>query len=179
MLENLSSRLSRILKTMRGQARLTEENTRTMLREVRLALLDADVALPVVRELIARIKAILRRTQSPHGAAVREEITNGPLRLCPSSRKAWVGEHELQFSDTEFRLLLTLMKNPGTVMTHEHLLRSVWGADAIGEVQYLRVAFARIRKKLEDAGLEGGVISAYFGVGYVLRDLDADPLPNN
>ena len=57
MLENLSSRLSRILKTMRGQARLTEENTRTMLREVRLALLDADVALPVVRELIARIKA--------------------------------------------------------------------------------------------------------------------------
>ncbi len=56
MLENLSTRLSRVIKTMRGQARLTEENTREMLREVRLALLDADVALPVVRELIARIK---------------------------------------------------------------------------------------------------------------------------
>ena len=56
MLENLSSRLSRVIKTMRGQARLTEENTREMLREVRLALLDADVALPVVRELISRIK---------------------------------------------------------------------------------------------------------------------------
>ncbi|MDO4937692.1 MAG: signal recognition particle protein [Sutterellaceae bacterium] len=57
MLDNLSSRLSRVIKTMRGQARLTEENTRDMLREVRLALLDADVALPVVRELVARIKA--------------------------------------------------------------------------------------------------------------------------
>ena len=57
MLNTLSSRLSRILKTMRGQARLTEENTRDMVREIRLALLEADVALPVVRDLIARIKA--------------------------------------------------------------------------------------------------------------------------
>ncbi|MCF0253268.1 MAG: signal recognition particle receptor subunit alpha, partial [Duodenibacillus sp.] len=57
MLDNLSSRLARVVKTMRGQARLTEENTREMLREVRLALLEADVALPVVRELVARIKA--------------------------------------------------------------------------------------------------------------------------
>lgn len=57
MLDTLSSRLSRILKTMRGQTRLTEENTRDMVREIRLALLEADVALPVVRDLIARIKA--------------------------------------------------------------------------------------------------------------------------
>ena len=57
MLDTLSSRLSRILKTMRGQARLTEENTRDMVREIRLALLEADVALTVVRDLIARIKA--------------------------------------------------------------------------------------------------------------------------
>lgn len=57
MLNNLSQRLSRVIKTMRGQARITEANTREMLREVRIALLEADVALPVVRELIARIKA--------------------------------------------------------------------------------------------------------------------------
>jgi len=56
MLENLTDRLSRVVKTMRGQARLTEENTAEMLREVRLALLEADVALPVVKELIAKIK---------------------------------------------------------------------------------------------------------------------------
>ena len=56
MLDSLSQRLSKIVKTMRGQARLTEENTKDMLREVRIALLEADVALPVVREVLARIK---------------------------------------------------------------------------------------------------------------------------
>ncbi len=56
MLDSLSQRLSKIVKTMRGQARLTESNTKDMLREVRLALLEADVALPVVREVLARIK---------------------------------------------------------------------------------------------------------------------------
>ncbi|MEQ4618112.1 MAG: signal recognition particle protein [Corticimicrobacter sp.] len=56
MLDNLTNRLSRVVKTLRGQARLTEENTQEMLREVRLALLEADVALPVVREFVARVK---------------------------------------------------------------------------------------------------------------------------
>ena len=57
MLDSLTQRLSKVVKTMRGQARLTEANTKEMLREVRLALLEADVALPVVREVLARIKA--------------------------------------------------------------------------------------------------------------------------
>ncbi len=56
MLDNLSSRLSRIVKTMRGEARITDSNMQEMLREVRLALLEADVALPVVREFIAKVK---------------------------------------------------------------------------------------------------------------------------
>ena len=56
MLENLSQRLSRVVKTMRGEARLTEANTQEMLREIRIALLEADVALPVVRDFIARVK---------------------------------------------------------------------------------------------------------------------------
>jgi signal recognition particle subunit SRP54 len=56
MLENLTQRLSRVVKTMRGEARLTESNTQDMLREVRLALLEADVSLPVVRDFIARVK---------------------------------------------------------------------------------------------------------------------------
>ncbi|MGV3654237.1 MAG: signal recognition particle protein [Noviherbaspirillum sp.] len=56
MLDNLTQRLAKAVKTMRGQARLTESNTADMLREVRLALLEADVALPAVREFIARVK---------------------------------------------------------------------------------------------------------------------------
>ncbi len=56
MLENLSQRLARVVKTMRGEARLTEANTQEMLREIRVALLEADVALPVVRDFIARVR---------------------------------------------------------------------------------------------------------------------------
>ena len=56
MLENLSQRLGRVVKTMRGEARLTEANTQEMLREIRVALLEADVALPVVRDFIARVR---------------------------------------------------------------------------------------------------------------------------
>jgi signal recognition particle subunit SRP54 len=56
MASTLTDRLSRLVKTMRGQARITETNVQDMLREVRMALLEADVALPVVRDFIARVK---------------------------------------------------------------------------------------------------------------------------
>jgi signal recognition particle subunit SRP54 len=56
MASTLSDRLSRLVKQMRGQARITEDNVQGMLREVRMALLEADVALPVVRDFIARVK---------------------------------------------------------------------------------------------------------------------------
>jgi signal recognition particle subunit SRP54 len=56
MFDNLSQRLARVVKTMRGEARLTEANTQEMLREIRIALLEADVALPVVRDFIANVR---------------------------------------------------------------------------------------------------------------------------
>lgn len=57
MLDNLTQRLSKVVKTLRGQARLTEDNIQDAMREVRMALLEADVALPVVKDLIANVKA--------------------------------------------------------------------------------------------------------------------------
>ncbi|MDP2868485.1 MAG: signal recognition particle receptor subunit alpha, partial [Methyloversatilis sp.] len=56
MLDNLTQRLAKVVKTLRGQARLTDENIADMLREVRMALLEADVALPVVKDLVAKIR---------------------------------------------------------------------------------------------------------------------------
>ena len=56
MLENLSQRLAKVVKTLKGEARLTESNTQEMLREIRIALLEADVALPVVRDFVARVR---------------------------------------------------------------------------------------------------------------------------
>ncbi|MDX5363135.1 MAG: signal recognition particle protein [Pseudazoarcus pumilus] len=56
MLDNLTQRLSRVVKTLRGQARLTEDNIQDAMREVRMALLEADVALPVVKDFVARVR---------------------------------------------------------------------------------------------------------------------------
>src|SRR5690606_878197 len=71
MLDSLSQRLARVVKTMRGEARLTEANTQEMLREIRIALLEADVALPVVRDFIARVK------EKALGTEVLQSLTPG------------------------------------------------------------------------------------------------------
>ena len=73
MLENLTQRLSRVVKTMKGEARLTEANTQDMLREVRMALLEADVSLPVVRDFIARVK------EQALGTEVADSLNPGPM----------------------------------------------------------------------------------------------------
>src|SRR3954462_8542553 len=56
MFDTLTTRLTRVLKTLRGEARITEDNIKDALREVRMALLEADVALPVVRDFIAKVR---------------------------------------------------------------------------------------------------------------------------
>ena len=77
MFENLSSRLTRTLDALRGQGRLTEDQVATAARELRMALLEADVALPVVREFIDKVKA------RAVGAEVTESLT--PVRRCCAS----------------------------------------------------------------------------------------------
>lgn len=134
----------------------------------------------LTEELIARIRAVIRRTahvseQSAEHDAQRDYV-NGPMRLCEARRSLLVYEKEIKLADSEYLLLLALMKHPGSVISHEHLLQSVWGSQSGGDVQNLRVAFSRIRRKLEENGLPGSVISAYSGVGYMLRDLVRDPL---
>ena len=62
----------------------------------------------------------------------------------------------MHLGDIEFRLLSLFVKDPGVLHEHNELLNKVWGANALGEVQYLRVACARLRRKFEDAGLDGG-----------------------
>ena len=71
MLENLSSRLQQTIKSLRGQARLTEENIADAMREVRMALLEADVALPVVKDFIAQVK------ERAQGREVLQSLTPG------------------------------------------------------------------------------------------------------
>ena len=107
-----------------------------------------------IEEMTARIRAILRRS--------------GGIKSGPAAPTLAV--------NTEFRLLFILVKRPGTIFTHEDLLRRVWGAEFIGELNYLRVSLSRIRKKLTAAGFPGSAISSYSGIGYYIEDLSEEKL---
>ena len=90
MLDNLTNRLSRVVKTLRGEARLTEANMADMLREVRMALLEADVALPVVRDLTARIKEKAQGSEVQGSLTPRRQSFR-PKRTRPRAPPAMVG----------------------------------------------------------------------------------------
>lgn len=127
-----------------------------------------------IEELLARIRAVLRRCTQKAAAAVSDRIENGPLTLLKESRTLRANGREVHLTMTEYKLLAALMEKPGAIFSHGELLCKVWGADKTSEVQYLRVAFAKIRRKFEEIGLEGGIISAYSSLGYVLRDMRDD-----
>lgn len=128
-----------------------------------------------MEELTARIRAVLRRSKTALPDPAEQQILlNGRMTLNLNTRTLHIENADFRLSATEFGLMEILMRDPGAVHHHEELLRRVWGADKTDRVQYLRVAFARLRRKFEEAGLDGGFISAYSGIGYVLRDLRDD-----
>lgn len=130
-----------------------------------------------IEEMTARIRAILRRSGGiKSGPAAPTLAVNGPLIMDPDKRTCRYKNQEIKLADTEFRLLFILVKRPGTIFTHEDLLRRVWGAEFIGELNYLRVSLSRIRKKLTAAGFPGSAISSYSGIGYYIEDLSEEEL---
>ena len=130
-----------------------------------------------IEEMTARIRAILRRSGGVKiGPAATVQAVNGPLVMDPDKRTCRYKDQEIRPADTEFRLLFILVKRPGTIFTHEDLLRRVWGPEFIGELNYLRVSLSRIRKKLTAAGFPGSAISSYSGIGYYIEDLSEEDL---
>jgi DNA-binding response OmpR family regulator len=113
------------------------------------------------RELVARIKAVLRRTAgSPDGERVRRV---GPITLDPGRRQVIADGAAVALTPTEFDLLAHLMNRPGRVFTREELLASVWGYAAHGGTRTVDVHVAQVRAKL---GPAAAVIRTVRGVGY-------------
>ncbi|MDF2570370.1 MAG: walR [Sporomusa sp.] len=122
-------------------------------------------------ELFARVKAVLRRSDSRVvNNYMTSEIKNGEVTVNLAQRRAWVGDNELRLTETEYNLFSLLMANAGKVLTHEQLLTDVWGSEYRDDVEYLRVAIARIRQKIKNADLDGGFIVTYPGVGYMISN---------
>ena len=114
------------------------------------------------RELVARVRAILRRS-APHSAD-RESavIVHGDLSVDAGRREAKVGDEEIQLAPKEFDLLWELLDHRGLVLTRDQLLERVWGYTFAGDTRTVDVHVRQLRRKLGDAS----PIVTVWGVGY-------------
>ena len=116
-------------------------------------------------ELVARLRAVLRRTSAPAEAAA---ILIGGLEIDPAAFTARKDGAEVALTATEFRLLLELARRPGQVFTRELLLQLVWDYEYLGDSHLVDVAVGRLRAKVEDDPSHPVLIKTIRGVGYRL-----------
>jgi len=122
------------------------------------------------KELVSRVKAALRRTEMPSPVPKMEIRIDDNLSIDFSRRKVIVRGKEVHLRPTEYRLLYHLVSNAGRVLTHETLLRKVWGYEYRDEDQYLWLYMTYLRQKLEDNPKEPKYILGERGIGYRFRE---------
>jgi two-component system, OmpR family, KDP operon response regulator KdpE len=119
-------------------------------------------------ELLARIRVALRhRARSD---AEETELRFGDVEIDLGRRVVRRAGEEVRLTPIEYRLLATLARHAGRVLTHEHLLREVWGPSSTSEHHYLRVYMAQLRHKLEPDPGRPRLLVTEPGVGYRLRE---------
>jgi two-component system KDP operon response regulator KdpE len=117
-------------------------------------------------ELIARIRANIRRYTEVQGENI---VINGNLKIDFIARLVYKNEEEIKLTNTEYLLLALFLKNIGKVLTHNFILREIWGPSAIENSQYLRVFIGQLRKKIEDDASLPQYIITESGVGYRMK----------
>lgn len=122
------------------------------------------------KELISRVKAALRRTEMPGPVPKTEIRVDDNLSIDFGRRKVIVKGKEIHLRPTEYRLLYHLVSNAGRVLTHETLLRKVWGYEYRDEDQYLWLYMTYLRQKLEDNPKEPKYILGERGIGYRFKE---------
>ena len=121
-------------------------------------------------ELTARIRSVLRRRD---GTPDERIVRTGDVEIDLNRRLVKKGGNLIQLTNTEWRLILQLGKNPNKTIQSAELLRESWGPEFLDDLQYLRVWVSRLRKKLEDDPRNPQVIQTFGGVGYRLNVPDA------
>ena len=126
-----------------------------------------------LRELTARLRAVLRRTRVADAPQL-SVLQAGKLKIDLERRLLWRVEEEVHLSPTEFDLLAFMMKNMGAPLTHIKLLRTIWGPEYGGELEYLRSYVRMLRRKIEDDPAKPEYIQTEPWVGYRFRN-PSDP----
>ncbi|MCF8361076.1 MAG: winged helix-turn-helix domain-containing protein [Prolixibacteraceae bacterium] len=115
-------------------------------------------------ELLARIRAALRLSETQSESCTT--ITIGSLFIDLANHTARKNDLLLKLTATEFSLLSLLAKNQGRVLTHQYILKEIWGYSYVEQTQYLRVFVAQLRKKIEDDPSKPKLLITESGIGY-------------
>jgi two-component system, OmpR family, alkaline phosphatase synthesis response regulator PhoP len=127
-----------------------------------------------VRELMARVRALLRRGSSrvlPADGEAPRPITYKHIEIDPSRRGVRVGRRSVELTTNEFQLLYVLLSSPGIVFSREALLRKVWKDDTFVTVRSVDTLVKRVRKKIEEDPADPAVILTVWGAGYKAADV--------
>lgn len=119
-------------------------------------------------ELLARVRAVLRRSQLPIETGQARFFSHDDLKIDFARAEVWLGEQPVSLSATEYRLLLQFTHNVGKILTAEDLLTGVWGPEYKAEKEILWVSIARLRQKLETDPHAPKHIVTRSGLGYLM-----------
>jgi two-component system KDP operon response regulator KdpE len=117
-------------------------------------------------ELMARVKAVLRRLEMPAPASRTPSFRAGDLEVDFAKQEVRLRGERVVLTPTEYKLLYHLVRNAGHVLEHGTLLAKVWGREYVDEVDYIRVYIRRLRDKLGDSSDSPRYIQTERGIGY-------------
>lgn len=122
-----------------------------------------------IQELLARVRVALRHALLIEQGIDNPVFTTGDLKVDIGKRQVFVKESEVHLTPLEYKLLITLVKHAGKVVTRDYLLREVWGIHFMDQIHYLRVYMGQLRHKLEDDPALPRYLITEPGVGYRLK----------
>ena len=120
-------------------------------------------------ELLARLRVARRHAARFRDDAREPVFEAGDLRVDLGQREVTRAGEAVHLTPLEYKLLATLVRHAGKVLTHRQLLKEVWGPGAVAETQYLRVYMAQLRHKIEEDPARPALLTTETGVGYRLR----------
>lgn len=147
----------------------------TEAQKVRLLEIGADdyVVKPFgIAELLARVRVALRRQS--RAASGEPAVTVGPLTIDLAARAVTLNGVRLTLTPKEYRLLQVLAQHAGNVVTHQHLLKEVWGSIHMQDTHYLRIFVRKLRQKIEPNADSPKILVTELGVGYRLAYSSAE-----
>jgi two-component system KDP operon response regulator KdpE len=123
-------------------------------------------------ELLARIRVALRHSSAIAGDTPQEmkQFSVGDLTVDLAGRRVLVRGHEVHLTPIEYKLLTTLVRHAGKVLTHRFLLKEVWGPPYVEQTHYLRIFMANLRRKIEADPARPRYLLTEQGVGYHLSE---------